>query len=128
MQQANLYQQYKAQSLETLTKGEIVVKLFEEASKQISMAIFFTNSNNSSKAYNCIAKAQKIIRTLDFSLDMKYAISIELNEMYLFLHDKLGEAISKKDISLMKELLSLVDDLKITFRQAEKLARANSMR
>lgn len=128
MQQANLYQQYKAQSLETLTKGEIVVKLFEEASKQISMAIFFTNSGNSFKAFNCIAKSQKIIKTLDFSLDMKYAISIELDDMYKFLINKLGEAISNKDVNLLKDLLSLVDDLKVTFRQAEKLARANSIR
>ena len=128
MQQANLYQQYKAQSLETLTKGEIVVKLFEEASKQISMAIFSSNGGNSFKAYNCIAKAQKIIQTLDFSLDMKYAISIELDDMYKFLYKKLGEAIANKDIPLMKDLLSLVDDLKVTFRQAEKLARANSVR
>ena len=124
MQQANLYQQYKAQTLETLTKGEIVVKLFEETSKQISMAIFLTNSGNGFKAYNCIAKAQKIIKTLDFSLDMKYAISIELKDMYLFLYDKLGEAAANKDVPLMKEILALVDDLKVTFRQAEKIARA----
>jgi len=124
MQHANLYQQYKAQTLETLTKGEIVVKLFEEASKQISMGIFFSNNGNTHKSYNCIAKAQKIIQTLDFSLDMKYAISLELRDMYLFLYEKLGQAAANKDISLMKELLVLVDDLKVTFRQAEKLARA----
>jgi flagellar protein FliS len=128
MQQANLYQRYKAQSLETLTKGEIVVKLFEEASKQISVAIFFTNGGNNVKAYNCIAKAQKIIQTLNFSLDMKYAISIELNDMYIFLYNKLGEAAAARDVALMKDVLSLVDDLKVTFRQAEKLARANSIR
>lgn len=128
MQQANLYQQYKAQSLETLTKGEIVVKLFEEASKQISMAIFFTNSGNGVKAYNSIAKAQKILQSLSLSLDQRYAISIELNDMYLFLHGKLGEASVSKDIDLLKELLALVDDLKVTFRQAEKLARARAIR
>jgi len=128
MQQATIYQLYKNQSLETLTKGEIVVKLFEEASKQIGMAIFFINNSNSYKAYNCIAKAQKIIQTLDFSLDRKYAISIELNDMYLFLHAKLGEAIANKNVPLMKDLLSLVDELKVTFRQAEKLARAGSIR
>ncbi len=122
MQQANLYQQYKTQSLETLTKGEIVVKLFEEASKQISMGIFFSKGN-AAKAYNSIAKAQKIIQTLNFSLDHKYAISIELNELYLFIHQKLGEANANKDVKLMQEILSLVDDLKVTFRQAEKLAR-----
>ncbi|MBK5247675.1 MAG: flagellar protein FliS, partial [Peptostreptococcaceae bacterium] len=61
MQQANVYQQYKAQSLETLTNGEIVVKLFEEASKQINMGIFLINSDNSYKAYNSISKAHKVI-------------------------------------------------------------------
>lgn len=123
MQSAMLYQQYKNQSLETLTKGEIVVKLFEEVSKQVSTAIFLTNSGNSVKAYNCIAKAQKVIQTLDFSLDMKYAISIELKDMYAFLYQKLGEANAKGDIILMKDLLFLIDELKVTFRQAEKLSR-----
>lgn len=127
MQQVNIYQQYKAQSLETLTKGEIVVKLFEEASKQISTAIFLANSTDAYKSFNCIVKAQKIIRTLNYSLDMRYAISIELDDMYMFLHDKLGEAATNNDIPLMKDLLYLVDELKITFRQADKLARAKAI-
>ena len=127
MQQTNLYQQYKAQSLETLTKGEIVVKLFEEASKQIGMGIFYENHGNTFKSFNCIVKAQKIIQSLDFSLDRKYDISLELSEMYLFIHTKLGEAGAKKDVTLMKDLLSLVDELKVTFRQAEKLARVQKI-
>ena len=102
MQLMNLYQQYKVQSLETLTKEEVVVKLFEEASKQINMGIFYETHENTFKSYNCIAKAQKIIRSLHLSLDMKYAISQELSEIYQFIHDKLGEAGAKRDISLMK--------------------------
>ena len=124
MQQANVYQQYKAQSLETLTNGEIVVKLFEEASKQISMGIFLINSDNSYKAYNSISKAHKVISTLNSSLDMGYAISLELREMYLFIQEMLIQANGSRDIALLKEMLSLVDDLKTTFRQAEKLARS----
>lgn len=124
MQPANVYQQYKNQSLETLTNGEVVVKLFEEASKQVTMAIFLLKGNDSVKAFNCIVKAQKILSSLDNSLDRKYAISIELSDMYLFIRQKLGEANVSKDTRLMKELLALIDDLKVTFRQAEKLARA----
>ena len=124
MQQANVYQQYKAQSLETLTNGEIVVKLFEEASKQISMGIFLINSDNSYKAYNSISKAHKVISTLNSSLDMAYAISLELREMYLFIEQKLIQANGARDLALLKEILSLVDELKTTFRQAEKLARS----
>ena len=124
MQQANVYQQYKAQSLETLTNGEIVVKLFEEASKQISMGIFLINNDNSYKAYNAISKAHKVISTLNASLDMGYGISIELRDMYLFIEQQLIKANGARDLVLLKEILSLVDELKTTFRQAEKLARA----
>ena len=123
--QESIYQQYKTQSLETLTNGEIVVKLFEEASKQITMAIFLTNQKDNAKAYNCIAKAQKIISALDLSLDMHYPISNELRDMYIFLHSALSDAIVNQDTKLMKELLHIVDDFKITFRQADKIARAN---
>lgn len=123
MQSANIFQQYKNQSLETLTKGEIVVKLFEEASKQVSMAIFLSSRGEAVKAYNCIAKAQKVISALDKSLDRKFAISVELDQLYMFLHNKLGEAITNKDTALMKDLLGIIDELKVTFRQAEKMAR-----
>lgn len=123
MNSLNLYEKYKAQTLGTLTNGEIVVKLFEEASKQINIALFQCNGENYVKAYNCIAKAQKIILNLEFSLDMKYPISNQLKELYLFLHSKLGEAAASRDLDLLKELLFLIDELKVTFRQAEKLAR-----
>lgn len=123
MTQANLYQQYKAQALETLTQGELVIKLFEETSKQINRAIYQCERNNYSEAFNCLAKAQKIISTLLFSLDHKYAISAELSAHYQFIFDQLGQANGTHDTSLMKEMLGLVDELKGTFKQAEKLAR-----
>lgn len=124
MQQATIFQQYKTQSIETLTNGEVVVKLFEEASKQINMAIFLTNNNNSYKAFNAIVKARKIISSLNSSLDMKYAISIELRELYGFIEQQLVQVNGTGDLERMREILALVDDFKVTFRQAEKLARA----
>jgi flagellar protein FliS len=128
MQTANLYEQYKSQTIQTLTKGEVVVKLFEEASKQVSLAIFLKNQNNSVGSFNCIAKAQKIITTLNHSLDMNYAISLELNDMYRFLLDKLNEANATGDVELMKQLLNIINELKITFKQADRLARTRSLK
>jgi flagellar protein FliS len=120
----NPYAQYKAQSLETMTNGEIIVKLFEEASKQISTAIFLTSQGEDVKAFNCISKAQKVISTLSLSLDMSYGVSMSLNDLYAFIHSELGKAIAAKDTALMKSMLGMVDELKVTFRQAERMARA----
>jgi flagellin-specific chaperone FliS len=59
---------------------------------------------------------------------MRYPISLQLEDMYLFLFDKLNEANVNRDVELMKQLLGLIDELKVTFRQADKLARAESVK
>lgn len=127
MQAANLYEQYKSQSLLTLTRGELVVKLFEEASKQISMAIILIDQN-SVRSFNSVMKAKKIISVLNSYLDMNQAISTDLRTMYDFISEKLIEANANKDVELMKQLLGLTDDLKETFKQADRLARAQGVR
>ena len=59
---------------------------------------------------------------------MRYPISLQLDDMYRFLFDKLNEANVNRDVELMKQLLGLIDELKVTFRQADKLARAESVK
>lgn len=123
MQQANVYMQYKDQSLDTLTNGEIVIKLFEEASKQVNLAIYSIGRDNIVQAFNSTTKAQRIMAALRASLDIKYPISKELDELYMFIHEQLRVANLNKDITLFKDLLGMVDDFKIAFRQADKLSR-----
>lgn len=122
MQYANAYQESKRYAIESLSKGEVVVKLFEEAEKQVKMGIILIEKDSFAKAYNCIAKAQKVISSLNLSLDMQYPISVELNEMYSFIFTKLGEANASRDIQLMQSLLGLIVDLKDSFKEAEKIS------
>lgn len=124
MQYANAYQESKRYAIESLSKGEVVVKLFEEATKQLKMAIIFTEREENVKAFNAIGKCQKIISSLNLSLDMQYPISIELNEMYGFIYTKLGEVGVSRDLQLMKDLWSLINDLKESFKEAEKINNA----
>jgi flagellar protein FliS len=111
----------------TLTRGELVVRLFEEASKQVSVAIFLADQN-SVRSFNSVMKAKRIISALNSSLDMDQPISADLRTMYNFISEKLLEANASKDIELMKQMLSLIDDLKASFKQADKLARAQGVR
>ncbi|AFA49223.1 flagellar export chaperone FliS [Acetobacterium woodii] len=128
MQYANAYQESKRYAIESLSKGEVVIKLFEEAEKQVKMASILIERESIAKSYNCIAKAQKIITSLNLSLDMQYPISIELNEMYNFIFDKLGEANVNRDVQLLKDLLSLINDLKDSFKEAEKISNPKRSR
>ena len=120
----NPYQVYKNQSLQTLTQGEILVKLFEEAIKQINISIILSERKEQVAAYNCIAKAQKIVSTLRSSLDMNYAISINLSELYLFVYDNLSKAHLDHDDILLKRLAKILENLRDGFREADKIARA----
>ncbi len=122
MQYANAYQESKRYAIESLSKGEVVIKLFEEAEKQVKMASILIERESFAKAYNSIAKAQKIITSLNLSLDMQYPISIELNEMYSFIFDKLGEANVNRDVQLLKDLLALINGLKDSFKEAERIS------
>ena len=124
MQYSNPYQVYKNQSLQTLTQGEILVKLFEEASKQINFSILLTEKQDAVGASNCVSKAQKIVSTLRNSLDMHYAISINLAEIYLFVNDELGKALVDKDTETLKRLAGILDNLKDAFKEADKIARS----
>ncbi|AWW26372.1 MULTISPECIES: flagellar export chaperone FliS [unclassified Acetobacterium] len=128
MQYANAYQESKRYAIESLSKGEVVIKLFEEAEKQVKMGIILIEKDSFAKAYNCIAKAQKIITSLNLSLDMQYPISIELNQMYSFIFEKLGEANSSRDIQLLRSLLTLIVDLKDSFKEAEKISNPSKSR
>ena len=114
----DIYKDSKRMALETLSKGEVVIKLFEEASKQIKIGVLQIDREDSVKAYAAIAKAQKVISSLSQSLDMQYPISLELSEMYDFIFTKLGEANVKQDKDLLNDMWELVNDLKIAFKEA----------
>lgn len=128
MQYANAYQESKRFAIESLSKGEVVVKLFEEASKQVKMAIILIEREEFVKSFNCITKSQKIISSLNLSLDMKYQISIELNELYSFIYEKLGEANVSRDVQLMRDVLGLINDLKDSFKEADLLSNPSKSR
>jgi flagellar protein FliS len=119
----NPYKESKKIALESMSKGEVVIKLFEEASKQIKLGILLIQKDDVAKAYNAVAKAQKVVSSLSQSLDMNYPISGELREMYDFLYTKLGEANVSKDIALLDDLWKLVNELKDAFKEADKINR-----
>ncbi|MDR2932630.1 MAG: flagellar export chaperone FliS [Oscillospiraceae bacterium] len=122
----NPYQQYKEQSLATLAPGELLVKLFEEAIKQMHLArIAIEKKADFSVANDCLNKAQTIVSTLTTSLDMRYPISADLRDMYIFIIKQIHTANLKKDTKMIEETIPLLKDLRDSFEQAEKISRRN---
>ncbi|MGN0588076.1 MAG: flagellar export chaperone FliS [Ruminiclostridium sp.] len=120
----NAYSAYKKQSLTTLTPMEIVVKLYDEAERQMNRAIFYIGEKNYESSNNCLKKTQDIVNALRSVLDMDIPISKNLDSLYEFFNRQLIEANVKKDVEIIKELLPMFADLKDAFSQIANAPKA----
>jgi flagellar protein FliS len=119
----NPYAQYKEQSLSTLAPGEELVKLFDELLKQNNVAVKAIEGKDYALANDSLTKAQTILGTLASSLDMRYPISANLRDLYIFLSQQLLKANMRKDVKIVNECIPLMRDLRDSFEQAEKISR-----
>lgn len=120
MASINPYEQYKKQSIMTMTQGELVVQLFEGCSKKLNAAVFYYESDKIEKAEEELYKAQRIINYLNASLDRTVPISRELSSFYDFFIRMIVKAKVKSSGEILKEIIPLVDTLGDSFREAEK--------
>ena len=120
MGNANPMMQYKEQVLNTATPGMVTVMLFEEAAKNINLAIKAINEQNVQNSHNHIVKAQNIYLALNGFLNDKFEISKSLSKLYDYLSRRLVEANMRKDIRILREVLSFTVEFRDTWRQAEK--------
>ena len=120
----NAYSAYEKQSLTTLTPMEIVVKLYDEAERQMNRAIFYIGEKNYESSNNCLKKTQDIVNALRSVLDMDIPISKNLDSLYEFFNRQLIEANVKKDVEIIKELLPMFADLKDAFSQIANAPKA----
>lgn len=117
----NPYQQYKKQSIMTMTQGELVVQLFEGCTKKLNAAVFYFESNEIEKAEEELYKAQRIVNYLNASLDRTVPISRELSNFYDFFIRMIVKAKVKSSSEIVKEVIPLIETLGDSFKQAEKI-------
>lgn len=122
MNMMNGYQQYKQQSVETMTSGEMLIMLFDGAIKNLTAADFALQKENYQLFDVAVDKTEKIIRYLRATLNMKYDISKELDrlyEYYLYLLQRLKAGRKPEVIAELKEHMT---ELRDTFREADRIA------
>ncbi len=121
------YQKYKTQAVETMSKGEILIMLFEEANKKLLRAKTSFSTNSMEEFEEDIQKTIDIIRTLSNSLDGKYPISAELYRIYDYIIYELNRVKIGRNVSLIDNVSGLIKELGDTFREADKMAKKEGM-
>lgn len=107
----------------TMTQGEMLVKLYDEAVKQLSGAALYIKEKDYAKANVALQKTQRILNYLTSTLNFKYDISNNLAALYDFFNAQIVKANIHKDATLLEEITPMIAELRDTFAQADRLAK-----
>ena len=117
------YQQYKEQSIATMTQEELLLLLYDELVKRLVQAELALDKKEYPLFEASVQRGIEIIDYLDSTLDRKYEISHSLGRLYEYFHYELGRA----KIGRRKEPLAGVKikagELREAFREAAKNAK-----
>ena len=116
-------QAYKEQAIITMTSGEMLILLYDETIKRLKKAEILANNSDYEKFEVEVKHAQDIVNYLNSALDMKFEISRNLKQLYDFFNYQMIRLIAGRNLSLIRELIPLVEDLREAYKQADKLSK-----
>ncbi len=97
--------------------------LYEGAIKFCNIAITAIEEKDIPKAHNNIVKVQKIIDHLRATLDMKYPVAKEFDNIYEYLIHRLISANVKKDVEILNEILEHLRSVRDTWKEVMRISR-----
>ena len=114
------FQQYKEQSVNTMTQGELLLLLYDELYKRLAQAELMLDQENYPVYEASVERAVAIIDYLDSTLDRQYPISGNLTQLYEYFTYELGRAKIGRRKEVLTHVKTMVGELRDAFRQAQK--------
>lgn len=115
-------QNYKAQSLTTMTQGELLLLLMDELVKRLMRSDIALEQGDMKLFETSIQRCIDIVRYLDDTLDRRYEVSRGLHRLYDFFCYDLNRISLGRNKKELDKLRPMIADLRDTFRIAEKNA------
>ena len=113
-------QNYKAQSLNTMTQGELLLLLMDELVKRLMRGDIALEQGDIPLFEASIQRCIDIVRYLDDTLDRRYEVSRGLHRLYDFFCYDLNRISLGRNKRELDKLRPMITDLRDTFRIAEK--------
>ncbi len=117
----NAYSQYANSKILTASGPELTLMLYEGAIKFVNIAIMGIESKDIQKAHTNIVKTQKIIDYLRQTLDMKYEVAQDFENIYSYLARRLVEANIAKDKEILEEVNTHLRSVRDTWKEVMRL-------
>ncbi|MCU0915840.1 MAG: flagellar export chaperone FliS [Planctomycetes bacterium] len=104
---------YQETAITTQSRGRLIVMLYDGAIKFLKLAIQEIEAGNWAAKGQHLMRAQDILHELNAVLDMEGGgeIAQNLRRLYAFMIRRLFQANAKKDPQMIREVISLLEDL-----------------
>ena len=117
----NGYAAYANSKIMTASPAELTLMLYEGAIKFCNIAVVAIEKKDIEKAHVNIRKAQRIIEEFMATLDHKYKVAEDFENVYRYLLDRLHEANMKKDAEILEEVLTHLRTMRDTWKEVMRL-------
>jgi len=116
----NPYAQYNNSKVLTASPAELTLMLYEGAIKFGNIAILAMKEKDIQKAHVNIIKVQRIITEFRSSLDRKYEVAKDFDNVYVYLLQRLLLANATKDPEIMEEVVQHLRSMRETWIEVMK--------
>ena len=117
----NPYAAYQNSKIMTASPAELTLMLYDGAIKFCNIAIVAIEKNDIEKAHNNIIKVERIINEFQATLDHKYPVAKDFDNVYNYLKRRLFEANIKKDAEILEEVLKHLRTVRDTWKEVMAL-------
>lgn len=121
MAMPDAYSQYNNSKILTASPAELTLMLYEGAIKFCNIAIAALEQKDVPKAHTNIVKTQKIIDYLRQTLDMKYSVAQDFENIYVYLSQRLVEANVKKEKDILEEVNGHLRSVRDTWKEVMRI-------
>lgn len=114
---------YQGTKINTASPAELTLMLYEGAIKFCNIGLGAIENNDINKANTNIIKAEKIINKLRETLDFKYPVAKDFENVYSYIYSKLVEANIHKDKAALEEALNRIREMRDTWKEVMQITR-----
>lgn len=119
------YAAYANNKIMTASPAELTLMLYEGAIKFSNLAIAGIEEKDIQKAHTNIMKVERIIEEFQTTLNHKYPVAKDFDNIYNYLLIRLKEANVKKDKEIMEEVLKHLRTMRDTWKEVMRTGRTN---
>jgi len=125
---ANAYNAYKNNSVNYASKEQLLLMLLDGAVKFTKMARQAILDKDIKKSHENLVKTQDIFTELMITLDQNAGEwAVNMYKIYDFIKERLFQANLKKDVKVLDEVMTLIEEVRNTWQEAYEVSKGKRL-